>query len=293
MIRRAGLTLFGVVLAIAGPARGDQFELAPRTIDQIKPGTVIGDKAPDGWTNLIVKNKPFVEADQAAKLVPIAVDLAQSFFAAIVANVARDESAPGAPFRLQAVASGVGTPIGDQDVVVTTDTQADLGANMGFIARTALARTEAEARLWTQVARGPNCAVLDAPAMIHLQGKHYQVVVRYFVVVDPRDGRLTTYTWVLQPLGDGQFKLPEQSLVRQEHDLVHRYPLMVDENEITVGVPNAKTFAMGKLAEGTKLEWPTAVRAGAALSRYDAATLVNLQNELARVVHVAGKKPKP
>ncbi|MBX7168199.1 MAG: hypothetical protein K1X74_17820 [Pirellulales bacterium] len=293
MLAATLLSVLPWVVAAWPLCAADTLDLEPRPMTTIRPGTVIEEKPPIGWSHLVVKNQPRLDEQQADKVLPVAADLARSLFGVIVANVHRDRQAAGMPFRLEAVAAGVGTRIAARDTIVTADTQEDLGADLNIVARMVLSRSEDEIKAWTQVARGPNIAVLDALTRVQLAGKHEQVLFRYCLLVDPRSGRLVTFLWLLRRDEAGVLHRVAAAFKRLPNNLVHRYPLVVDEEEVTVGVPNSQAFAMGTLPEGAELPWPPALEAQAALARFSTTTLALYERELFALFDVPGKQAMP
>ena len=78
------------------------YDVTRRRIDLIPAGVVIGDKAPEGWTNLIIKSRPRPGAGDVKELSANADRLSRLLFTAILAEVKEE----GRRFKLVKVAVG-------------------------------------------------------------------------------------------------------------------------------------------------------------------------------------------
>ncbi len=88
-------------------------------------------RPPDGWTHLVSKSQPELASGDVDKLHAQAAGLARFLFSCLLARVERQETAHGVVYRLDEVATGLGTKIGKADVIISSETQSELGANWG------------------------------------------------------------------------------------------------------------------------------------------------------------------
>jgi hypothetical protein len=218
----------------------------------IRPGTVVTDRAPKGWTHLVIKSYPHISQESLPKVSAMTARMASMLFTAMLAKVEGQRQADGSSrFRLAEVAVGVGTTVKGQEMVLTKATEAQLGAGLGFIDRTVLSGGEDQLKQMSVVARSPSMMILDTPSFMLHEQKHIDVVIRYALLVDPGTGRLTSLAWVLEtkrgadaaPLGPIEL-LPE--------NLVARCPLHVDTGEFVLGFPTKRAFAVYTPPPGRK-----------------------------------------
>jgi hypothetical protein len=250
-------------------------------MDRIPAGTVIGDGPPAGWSHLIIKSRPRPGTGDFRQVSADNTRLAGFLFTAIVANV----SAQGGRQRLDRLAVGMGTRVGDEDVIVTPDSQARLGADLGFLARIVLSRADERLKETVVIARSPTLAVFEAPALMRRGERHRGVVLRYAVLADEKKGDLETILWLLDdgeaPAGPMEWFPPNKA----EDCVLH-----VDAREFTLGSPNEKSFAMDRLPQGKKqIDFPEAIRAVAARPRLSAATATELEAGLRAALRGAGR----
>ena len=295
---RAGIFLAGgavaVVLVTAGswPNRvlpseeTPVMDVKPRPIAMIRPGTVVGDRAPKGWTHLVIKSYPHISQESLPKVSATTARMASMLFTVMLAKVEGERKAGGFPrFHLAKVAVGVGTTVNGQEMVLTKATEAQLGADLGFIDRRVLAGGEDQLKKMSAVARSPSMAILDTPSFMFRKQKHIRVVIRYALLLDPATGRLTVLAWALEedrkagaaPLGPIEL-LPE--------NLVHRCPLHVDTNEYVLGFPTKRSFAMYTPPPGRKkIDPPEQTRRlAAAVPPFQPAQAEALQKQLRGLV---------
>ncbi len=263
--RRSGIVLAAFVVLV-GWVRVERWEpplsvsvetaemnVEVRAVLRIKPGTQVADRAPQGWTHLIFRSQPRVAEEHAAEVSAMVHHMTGLLFTAMLARV--EGPTPGTArggFRLAEVAVGTGTKVNGRHTVLSSDTQAELGANLSLFDRPVLAGGEEELSAMQCVARSPTMMLIDAPSFMLDQGMHRQVVVRYAVLVDARTGRLETLVWALaadRKDGAGLLR-PVEWLAP---DTVQECPLSVKPEEFLLGVPVAKkSFAMMGLPHGRK-----------------------------------------
>jgi hypothetical protein len=218
----------------------------------IPSGTVIDKRAPKDWTHLILKSQPKVKEGDVEALSRNLRELSGMFFTAMLARVKENKVGKAKKYTLDTIAIGLGTRIGKEDTIITSDTQAKLGANLSFLARTALRRAEERLQNVKMVVRSDSMALFDAPVIMLRGGKHRPVVLRYAVLVDPKTGQLETVLWAIDQdsslaykgtFGDAEW-LPPNKI---EDRILH-----VDAKEFSFGLVTENALAMVKLYRGKK-----------------------------------------
>ncbi len=106
VIAAAGAIVANVMIATTAAAN---YDVRTRRIPRLKPGAVVEDRAPEGWSHLILKNQPHLDHREAQKVHPIAAHLTGALFSVLVAHVDQDPLDPERRFRLRALAAGLGT----------------------------------------------------------------------------------------------------------------------------------------------------------------------------------------
>ncbi len=288
----AGVALLLFVSCDSRPAGGPppsavaavpaEIDVTPRPVAMIPPGTVLADGPPPGWTNLIIKSHPRVGPESIDKVSATIAGMTSLLFTAILADVEKETRAGrAARFTLSKVAAGVGTEVDGQDMVLSSETQEELGADLGFLDRTVLSGGEAEVRRIRCVARSPTMAVLDAPNILLLQGKHRRVVLRYVLLVDPQTGRLDTLLWHLAPNEQGQHAGPVGPMQWLPANKVVDCVLHVDPGEFLLGFPTTIAFAMQRTPQGRQtLDVPDGLKSAAAQSKLTPTTARQLEEQL-------------
>lgn len=220
MKRRTALLLFAAVpLALGGaaawflwpsptpaPEWANDYDVAARAPDTIKPGTVVGTSAPDGWSHLVIKSLPRVRPGEESRIPAIArtqtVQMTRWMFTTFAADVRPEPHGRDTRYHLRAVGFGLGTSVGGRDVVITPDTAEGHGVKLDWITRTILTKGYQTQELAVVVVHGPSFALVDTPVWFRCGAKNRLIRFRYALVVDPATGRLDVLAWALDPGGD-------------------------------------------------------------------------------------------
>lgn len=248
-----------------------------RPLGRIAPGTRIADQPPEGWTHLILKSQPRVTTGDIDGVPAIAVRLSSLLFTAVVAKVAAQPVDGSQQFVLESCAVGVGTNIQGADVIVTSATQQQLGANLGLLPSAVLQQTEQSLSQYVEVARSPTMCVLDCPSVIVRGDQHETVTLRQAVIVDPRNGQLFSVFWFL----DKDPARPERLLGGECHlmasNLVYDCQMRVDRDEFTLGIPGPEAFAMVALPANRPVPLTSELKAVAGAARFTPTTTYQLE----------------
>jgi len=246
----ASLWIFGQ----SGPDGSATFSVTGRPIARIAPGTVIGDRAPDGWSHLVFKSSSKLASGSVDSLPDFAKMLAEFLFTTMVARVRLDPQAPQHPFRLDAVAMGLGVRIGRDDVVISSDTQERLGAGLGPFKKAVLSRAEEHLDKIRLVAVSDVCWIIDAPSVLFVDGVNRNVVLRYALLVHPPNGQLASLVWRVDLRRDGSYARAVNPAVLIQSSLVGLCPLHVDGRRIVAGIPMGDAFGATRLPQGASIE---------------------------------------
>jgi hypothetical protein len=262
------------------------YDVAGRRLDLIPAGTIISTEAPCGWSHLILKSHPRPAAGDFRHLSEESTRLASLLFTALVADVRVE----GPGHRLERIAAGMGTRIGDADVIVTPETQARLGADFGFVARIVLSKAQERLGEIAVVARAPTFALFDAPGLMLRRERHRPVVLRYAVLVEETTGMLDTLLWLLDKDEDGNYVGPAGPMEWLPPNKIEDCVLHVDSREFALGNPTEKAFAISRLPQGRKqVAFPASLREVAARPRLNAETAVELEAGLRAALKTAGR----
>lgn len=260
----AAVLAVGVLSLAPGPAPtasvGTRFDCQPKPLPRIPPGTRIADAPPEGWTHLVSKSQAELASGDVDQLHARATRLAQFLFTALLARVGQQETADGIVYRLDEVATGVGTQIGHDDVIISSRALNELGADLDFLERCVLRGAEKELDQLKVLARSETSLIVDMPGITLLDGKHCPVVLRYVFAVHPQEGQLEAVLWRLDVDGQGAYHLADVPAVRRHLGRVERCGLHVDAGEIVAGIPKPTAFATTRLPSGDPLPLPPSLQ---------------------------------
>jgi hypothetical protein len=247
----------------------------------IPPGLVIDKSAPKGWSHLIVKSGAVAGAGDVAKMSATTRELSGLFFSAIVANVTSEKTSAGLRYRLDKVAVGLGTRIAGVDKIISLETQRDLGANLGFLQRTALRKATDRIQNVQMVARSDSLAVVDAPVYMLLRNKHLPATLRYVVLVDPKTGQLNTLIWAIERSEAGDSRGVVGHMEWLPPNKVEERVLHVDASEFSLGLVTERAMAMTRLFKGkTQIDFPKDFVELAGQTRFSEASAARLETKL-------------
>ena len=264
-------------------------DVQPRPMEAIPPGTVIGDKVPQGWTDLILLAKPRIGLGDVAQAPEMATSYSRMFLFAILARV-RGDARDG--YLLDKVAIGLAMNVEGRNVVADAENAA--GADLGMIGRRVLAENERilkeDAR---RVARTATMVVFDHKVFALRGGEHRPMVVRHAILASPTTGKVSTFVWLLGPGAGGGYALAEKGLQKLAPGCVEDRVLSVDAGKFTFGIPSPDAFALAKLPQGIAFGFSEPLKAVAATRTFTAESARELEAELSARYAPAGARPKP
>ncbi|MEQ8787392.1 MAG: hypothetical protein RIC55_13885 [Pirellulaceae bacterium] len=264
------LALLSPTLARAErPVPVDQYEVKPRQVSLIPPGTVIDEKAPQGWSHLIIRSHPRVAPEDRSKVNSLTAQLASLLFTAVAAKVEAYTVGEEQRYRFKDVGVGFGAPIDGRPTIVSPDTQARLGANLSFFGRQVLSTCYEEQKAGRIICYSDTMAVVDTRVVLNRNGKHRWCIFRHALLIDPSNGALATLLWPID-LDDSNGRYagvagPVQWLPPNK---IEDTVLRVDTREFTLGVPSKKAFAVAEMPDGERqLQFPEGVEKLAGLQQ--------------------------
>jgi hypothetical protein len=263
-----------------------EYDLTARPPDSLAPGTVVGRTAPARWSHLIIKSLPRVRPGQESKLPLIGrsrmVRMATWMFTAFVADVRPESHGSKTLYGIRAIALGLGTRIGDRDVIITPETAGQHGIELDWITRGILSEGYKTQGRSIVVIHGPTIAVVDTPVAYRANGRNRLLRFRYALVVDASTGRLETLVWLLDAeggCGDGWVAILAP-------DTIDEAELIPDPNEFsTLGVPSEAAFAVDRLPPSrARALLPPDLRSLAAQGKFTPAEAGSLEQRLRQLL---------
>jgi hypothetical protein len=238
-----------------------QYDVTPRQVSLIAPGTVVGEKAPEGWSHLIIRSHPRVAPEDQGKVNSLTTKLAAFLFTSILAKVEAYKEGEEQRYRYADVGVGFGTMIDGKPTIISPDSEARLGANLSFFARQVLSTCYEEQKLGRVVCHSDTMALVDTRVVLNRKGEHRWCIYRHALLVDPRNGALATLVWPIDIDTSGRRYAgvagPVQWLPPGK---IEDTVLRVDTAEFTLGVPSKKAFAVSKVPAGEReLAFPEGV----------------------------------
>jgi hypothetical protein len=262
----------------------ERISVDAKVLPRINPGTTVGSGAPVGWTHLVFKARSRLTSGATNRLPHYAQSLTELLFTTMVARVRPQGSDSEGPYHLQGVAVGLGIQIGNRDVVISSATHKQLGAQLGPLKVMALSFGEQRLDEMYQVAATPTMLVVDAYTALYLDGSNQDVVLRYCFLVEPASGNLASLVWPIRLDDDGRYRGVEGTAVLIRSSLVATTPLHVDGDEIFAGIPSPRAVAAAKLPEGFEFALPKSLRAVAGQQRFAPASTKQLEEKFREIV---------
>lgn len=247
----------------------------------VPPGTLIGTEAPQGWSHLVLKSLPRINPKHRSLVSQTAYDLSSLVFTSIVARV---EPIPGTSppqYALGDIGLGLGTQVQGRDMVLSPDTQARLGANLGFQERIVLSECFKRQSLARAVVRTRTMAIIDTHAVMIRNGQHRLAKVRYAVLLDPRSGKIATLTWGVDLDQNQKPYAASTDLEWLPPNKIDVLVLHVDPRQITLGIPGSLAFAVSGVPQGhSRIPLTTSLASLAGQSAYTPQSAAELEAAL-------------
>jgi hypothetical protein len=225
----------------------------------VRPGTLIDNTPPDGWSHLVLKSIPKLASGDLDTLPESAKDTATMFHTVILADVRR-QGGEGGEYALRRVGLGICLPDRGHDIVVNSDALQALGIKLSTIPKIVLGSTEREMARGRLLARTPTCAILRSPVLLFVNKEHRRVLLNYALLVDPKSGSLRTLVWWIDE--DASARKPLRDLVvLPPAPLVYTCNMDVSAQRILGQIPVSWSFAMGSMPPGQTQSMPARLQA--------------------------------
>jgi hypothetical protein len=242
----------GLVLGQDDPTLA-RYDVAPRPIELIPPGTVIEKTAPEPYTHLVIKTFPRLGAGDMDAVNEMTKQLASFLHTSLVAKVAPVGMNGQRRYRLEEVATGFSTVIrGRGDTVLSPDTERKLGANLSFFGRMVLAKCYQEQQKSRYVVRSDTMAIVDTPAVLLRDKQHRRTIIRYAMLVSERSGRLDSLVWMVDLDAQGAYTSAAGDIHWLAPNMMLDGVMHVDASQFTLGIPSDTAFACVRAPYGER-----------------------------------------
>jgi hypothetical protein len=282
--RQAALDVAPKTLIIGGgePPLVDpgKVDLTPRALPRIRPGTVIGDGPPQGWSNLVLFATPSLAAGDVKEIPRVAADYARMFKFTVLANVSKKN--PKGPAYLDVVGRGFAMTVQGRQVIV--DSRNTFGADLGLFGKRVLDENEKILdKDVLQVARTDTMLIFDAQAVMLVNNKHQKMVIRHAIVVVPETAQLSTFVWLLTP----QYAPAETAMQLLPPNMHEERLLSVKKDKFFLGMPSPDAFALVRIPQGRAVQYTAELRRLAATREFTVAIVRDLESQLRGVAKAA------
>ncbi len=261
----------------------------------VPPGTVVGTKAPPGWSHLVLKSLPHIDPRHKSRVSQSNYELSSLIFTTILAKV---HSLPGTnppQFSLGDVGLGLGAKVQGHHMVLSPETQARLQANLGLQEKIVLSACYKKQALARAIIRTDTMAVFDTHAVMVRQGQHLVSKMRFAILLNPRNGDIATLAWGMDLDQSGRPFSANTQVEWLAPNTVDDCLLNVDPGQITLGIPNDRAFAVDRAPQGTT-RFPLTQELARFISRpmYTSETAAQLESalrtELARTLQKTAQR---
>lgn len=261
-----GIGLVSLAQQPAETAPAGPIDAQSTMVPRIPVGTVIGDQPPQGWSHLILFATPtLTEAAlrEAPKMAATAIHYARMFKFTILANVATSSNGGKTQYYLERVGRGFTTNVRGQETIVSG--QNVLGANLGMFGKLILDENEkcidSDLR---QVVRTSNMAILDGIAVMLRDGEHVKMVMRHVIIVDPTNGHLQCFIWLLTR----DYQIAEQAIQALPNNYHEERLLSIRRDKFSFGIPTRDAFALRRVPPGKAVGYNDELRWAATVSTF-------------------------
>lgn len=266
------------------------WDFVPRPLDRIPGGVVVGGDRVEGWSHPILFVRGKLTSGDLDRVNSTVEKYAEMFNLVLLAHVA---PAADGGFALQKVAIGFSTPIGGRNVVITTDTHRQLGANLGLIGGSVFSGNEAALADTQQTARYSHGMVIDAPTLMLRGEAHVLVMARYFVWVSKKTGEVGVLVWAMEDSdGGGDFRMLPQAPQLLSPNMHEDRNMHVDGEEFNfMGIPSKTAFAVEQLPRGVDVPFDAELARAASVRSFDREKYVRLLQLVAQAVGRVNSQP--
>jgi hypothetical protein len=262
--------------AVRGVEPEGKVDLTPKPLERIPVGTVIGRRAPEGWSNLVLIAIPTLTREDIRDAPRMATHYAQMFKFTILANVARRKGDDRASFYLQKVARGFATTIDGKEIIVSGNNTR--GADLGMFGRRILDENEKildeDVR---QVVRTDTMCIFDAQAVMLRGRDHVGMIMRHAILVDPATGRLYTEVWLLTK----DYEPAEKAIQLLPEGMREKRLLSVKRDKFSrLGIPERDAFGLRQVPQGAPIAYTPALKEAASVGKFEEGHVPRIEETL-------------
>ncbi len=274
----SSMYLFGASIFGANSVSGAE----PEPMPLIPPGTSFNTDPPAGWSNIVLFVNGRLASGDVAKASAKVHRYAKMFNLVILADVGKDDQGL---FRLHKVGVGFTTKIKDRNTVITIETEEELGAELGYIARSVFKANEESLSEIKRVVRSKNHVLFDAPTIMLYEDEHETMMVRYLVWASPKNGSISTFVWLLDnPEDDRDYKTMEAALQMLPENMHEDRIMNVKGDRFTFGIPSKDAFALVRIPQGKAIPFTPTLSSSAGRRSYDATSFTELLKAITNAV---------
>ncbi len=259
-----------------------QVDVTVKPIPRLEPGTVVDEPASGGWSDVLVLSKPRIGAGDVDRVPSVTAEYAKMLNLVIMARVVQSHTGRRKQYHLAKVGIGFALPIRGKQVVVSSQTQEELGAGLDWIARRVLKTNESKLRV-RQVAKSRSMLIFDLDAIMLRREEHRWMVMRHAVFVSPERGLMGTLVWLLDRNDKGEYLLMDPAVQQLPPGTVDDRVLNAKADKLFLGIPAEDAFGIVKIPQGKPIKMDPPLRDLAAISQFDVAAARAAERELWRL----------
>lgn len=266
------------VVTTSGQAR--PADLERRVLARIPPGTRVDTEPVEDWTHTLLYSQPRLGQGDVESTLPVVQRVASQFTLHYLANVTRDAGG----YRLDKVAVGFGTRIGNAQVIVDPASARSLGAKIDMFAKPLLEENDRSLNEMFQIAKSDTIVVWDQQLQMLRRGQHVPAVHRFAAVLDASSGRLQSFVWLLDVDAAGGLVVADEPIQLLPPALREDRVLNVKGEFINgLGVPSKPAFGLVRIPNGTPAPMSPTLKDLAGRASYTSESLAQLESELVRL----------
>ena len=255
----------------------DDVDFTSAPVARIPSGTIVGEDNANGWNRVVLLATPRLASGAVDKIPAVARRYATRFNVVIMACVtSADDRSSDAKYQLKQVGVGYCTNIRDQQVVITSQTEEKLGADLDTVERIVLRQNEAVLNDMVRIVKSRTIAMFDVKALVLAGGEHHDMLLRHLVWVVPGTGKIAALIWPLVTQEDGTYRLTGKTLSVVPGGFHEDRMIHVSADEITLGIPSSRAFALARMPPGKNLIADENLAKLVAQKSYDSASIKKL-----------------
>ncbi|MEM7474771.1 MAG: hypothetical protein AAF483_07250 [Planctomycetota bacterium] len=247
-------------------------------VSRIPAGVVPTQKDNSEWNRIVLMAQPKIASGDVSALSQSIRNTVASFVLTIMAKIEAYQK-PGTgekKYRLADVGVGFSHYVDDEWVVISSDSQARLGANLGFIAKQMLKTNESQLETARVVAKTSTLFLFDTPSLMYRDNRHVKLLTRHFIWIDSSTGKSSTLVWLIGEDQQGNWSVVNEPMRWVPAGTKEERRIHVDGDEFLLGIPSEQAFALEGLPPGKDVNWTPQAQQLASKKNLDTQTLKEL-----------------